>query len=247
MRKVDFTPTGRTILVVDEQEDFLVSVLEKLERREPAHGLSETTANILLYSRLEAGAIEVVQHEIDLDRLLRGLPELVASLLAGKNVEFALDAEDRALRLTTDAAKVEIILHNLLSNAAKFTDQGSIGLKVAPFEADVQFAVRDTGIGIATEHLENVFEPFWQANRGASRDLGGIGLGLALSRRLALLLGGSLRVTSELGAGSNFTLTLPIAPEVLFTSQTRRAVVKPSATSTPIKTSRSPFGFFRPF
>jgi signal transduction histidine kinase len=211
-----------------------------------AHGLSEMTSNILLYSKLESEAIQVVHREVDVNRLLRDLPELAGLLLAGKNVAFTLDAEDRSLRLTTDAEKVDVILHNLLSNATKFTHQGSIYLRVAAHGInDVQFVVRDTGSGIATEHLEDVFEPFWQAK--SAEELGGIGLGLALSRRLALLLGGSLRVTSEVGAGSDFTLTLPIAPNVGFAHRMQRPIAKPATAPREMKTSRSPFGFFRPF
>jgi signal transduction histidine kinase len=212
-----------------------------------AHDLNEMTSNILLYSKLEAEALEVVPREIELEKLLRGLPDLVSLFLAGKNVGFSADAEDYSLRLTTDGGKVEIILQNLLSNAAKFTHQGSIYLRVATLGPDVRFVVRDSGIGIAREHLEDVFEPFWRANRTTCQDLGGVGLGLAVSRRLALLLGGSLRVTSELGAGSDFTLTLPIVPEVRYVHQMQRLAAKPVNAVPDIKASPSPFGFFRPF
>jgi signal transduction histidine kinase len=95
--------------------------------------------------------------------------------------------------------------------------------------------------------LENVFEPFWRVNQSPPQEQSGIGLGLALSRRLASLLGGSLRVTSELGVGSDFTLTLPIEPEWQFTEQIQRPAAKPVAAPREIKASPSRFGFFRPF
>jgi signal transduction histidine kinase len=212
-----------------------------------AHGLSQMTSNILFYSQLEAEAIKVVPREIELGSLLRGLPELVRLLLASRAVGFSLDVQDDSLRVTTDGGKVEIILHNLLSNAAKFTQQGSVYLRVAPRGHEVQFVVRDTGIGIAKENLENVFEPFWRVNQSPPQEQSGIGLGLALSRRLASLLGGSLRVTSELGVGSDFTLTLPIEPEWQFTEQIQRPAAKPVAAPREIKASPSRFGFFRPF
>jgi signal transduction histidine kinase len=212
-----------------------------------AHDLSDMTSNILLYSKLEAAEIEFVSQEIQLDKLLRGLPDVVRLLLGGKNVGFTLDAANPSLRLTTDGGKVEIILRNLLSNAAKFTRQGSIYFRVVALGPEVRFVVRDTGIGIAPDHLEDVFEPFWQANEPASQDFGGIGLGLAVSRRLAILLGGSLRVASQLGTGSDFTLTLPTDPATPFTDRMGRPAAPPVNAPADLKVSRSPFGFFRPF
>jgi signal transduction histidine kinase len=225
------------------------------ERAEPvlrviagrAHGLSDLTSNVLLHSKLQAEKLDVVSRDVELEKLVCDLPDLMHLFLAGKNVAFTIDAENPSLRLTTDEGKVETILHNLLSNAARFTHQGSVNLRVAALGSKIQFVVRDTGIGIATEHLEDVFQPFWKANQASSHDLGGIGLGLSVSRRLASILGGSLQVTSELGFGSDFTLTLPIGPELLFTSAWRRPVAKPVTAPAEIKTSRSPFGFFRPF
>lgn len=215
-----------------------------------AHDLSDMASNILLYSKLEAGEVEIVSDEIELDELLRDLPDLVHMLLAEKNVGFTLDVGNpslRSLRLITDGAKVEIILHNLLSNAVKFTLQGSIYLRAAAVEHMVQFVVRDTGIGIASEHLEDVFEPFWHAEERAAPDRGGIGIGLTVSRRLATMLGGSLRVASHVGSGSDFTLTLPISPGARHTDRLPRRAANPVRPPADIKTARSPFGFFRPF
>jgi len=213
---------------------------------EKAYGLSDLTSNILLHSKLQAERLDIVSREVKLEKLLCALPELMRLLLAGRNVEFTLDAANPSLTLTTDEGTVEIILHNLLSNAAKFTQQGSIYFRVAAVGPELEFVVRDTGIGIAAEHLDDIFQPFWQANRSGRQDFGGIGLGLTVSRRLAKLLGGNLQVTSELGSGSNFTLTLPIEPRLRFAPYTRWPE-KPQATPADIKTSRSPFGFFRPF
>jgi len=101
---------------------------------------------------------------------------------------------------------------NLLGNAVKFTDAGEVVLSAspAPDGASVRFAVRDTGIGIAAEARERIFEPFWQAAQGMTRRVGGTGLGLAVARELARLLGGELTVESEPGAGSVFTVAIPI-------------------------------------
>lgn len=101
------------------------------------------------------------------------------------------------------------VLLNLLSNAIKFTARGEVGLTVRTDEGHVLLEVSDSGIGIAPEEVDHIFEPFHQASRGATREAGGTGLGLTVSRRLALALGGDLTVRSTVGEGSVFTLSLP--------------------------------------
>jgi len=98
---------------------------------------------------------------------------------------------------------------NLLSNAIKFTEQGEVELSSWPENGRVVFEVQDTGIGIAPEHLEHVFEPFWQADQSPTRKNGGAGLGLSVSRRLARALGGDLSVESTVGQGSRFRFWVP--------------------------------------
>ena len=119
-----------------------------------------------------------------------------------------VDQED--ILLTTDADRVRQILINLLTNALKFTPEGSVTLSAERCNEHVRIAVIDTGVGIARDHLEKVFEAFWQADQSDTRRFGGSGLGLAVSRRLARQLGGELRVESELGLGSQFVLELPL-------------------------------------
>jgi signal transduction histidine kinase len=116
----------------------------------------------------------------------------------------------------TDAGKVRQILINLLGNAAKFTEHGTITIRAWRDEAAVRpaivFAVSDTGIGIAPEHLEQLFQPFSQVDSSVTRRYEGTGLGLALSRQLCLALGGEIGVVSRPGHGSTFTVRLPIRP-----------------------------------
>jgi len=113
--------------------------------------------------------------------------------------------------LNTDATKVRQVLLNLLSNSAKFTERGTVTLTVVPNEdgATIAFSVRDTGIGMTPEQLGRLFEEFSQAEAGTYRHFGGTGLGLALSRRLARILGGDVTVESAFGGGSTFTFTVP--------------------------------------
>jgi signal transduction histidine kinase len=113
----------------------------------------------------------------------------------------------------TDARRLRQILLNLLNNAVRYTDSGSVLLRAEPLdEGGARIEVRDTGIGIAPEHLEKVFEPFWQVDQSKTRKVGGTGLGLSISRHLANLLGAWIEVSSTPRVGSVFTLTLPPQP-----------------------------------
>jgi signal transduction histidine kinase len=112
--------------------------------------------------------------------------------------------------LYVDEEKLRQIVVNLLGNAAKFTAEGSITLRAHAADGQVEIAVADTGIGIAPDKLELVFEEFEQADASSTRVHGGTGLGLTIARRLARLLGGDIDAESSPGAGSTFTLTLPV-------------------------------------
>ena len=135
--------------------------------------------------------------------------EMVENQARAKGVRLIRgDVPDLTLR--TDAGRLRQILINLLGNAVKFTSQGSITLGVESDGGNVMFHVTDTGIGIDARHLERVFEPFWQVEQTTTRAQGGSGLGLAVSRQLAQMLGGDITVRSAPGSGSTFTLTLPM-------------------------------------
>jgi signal transduction histidine kinase len=112
--------------------------------------------------------------------------------------------------IETDPQRLEQVLRNLLSNALKFTERGEVTLDINPAGQDrVAFAVRDTGIGIEPHQQRIIFEPFCQADGTTNRKYGGTGLGLSISRELSRLLGGEIHLTSEVGVGSTFTVTLP--------------------------------------
>jgi signal transduction histidine kinase len=173
---------------------------------------------VLTYSRLEAGREQLAFHDVEVGTLLDEAAALVRPMAAARNLPLEIDAPAAPLHLQTDALKLRQILVNLLTNALKFTDEGSVALGARAQDDHVVLSVRDTGIGIPAVHLERVFEPFWQVEQSTSRRVGGTGLGLSVSRRLARLLGGELSVESVEGKGSTFSVRLsrvapPLPPE----------------------------------
>jgi signal transduction histidine kinase len=112
--------------------------------------------------------------------------------------------------IETDPHKLRQILLNLVGNAVKFTHEGRVEVEAVASGETLLLRVHDTGIGIAPEHLERVFEPFWQVDSSKARRVGGTGLGLSITRKLAQLLGGDVEVQSEPGRGSTFTVWLPV-------------------------------------
>jgi signal transduction histidine kinase/CheY-like chemotaxis protein/CHASE3 domain sensor protein len=173
--------------------------------------------DILDLSKVEAGKLDLHIEEVPLQRIMDTLSRTFEPLARQKRLRLELRNEiDEYPTLTTDFRRLEQILRNLLSNALKFTDAGTVSLtlKRAGGTADratVQFVVTDTGIGIAPDQLEAIFEAFQQADGTTSRHYGGTGLGLSISRSLAHLLGGDIAVRSAQGTGSTFTLTMPVA------------------------------------
>jgi len=178
-----------------------------------ARHLLELIDEILTYSRAEAGKEEVQFEVTPVNALLDDAAALIEPLAADKGVDLAVYPLDASMEIRTDPRKVRQVLVNLLSNAVKFTDaEGTVTLRARRSDEALELAISDTGIGIEPEHLERIFDPFWQVEQKATRRAGGTGLGLSVSRRLARLLGGEVVVASELGRGSVFTVILPTNP-----------------------------------
>ncbi|MFL5560394.1 MAG: PAS domain-containing sensor histidine kinase [Gemmatimonadaceae bacterium] len=167
---------------------------------------------ILTYSRVEAGSEQPRFESLCVKTALEEAAAIVEPLVTdrGLSLEVVLDPGLKDAHLLSDPQKVRQILVNLLSNATKFTLQGKIEIGARREGRQLLCDVRDTGIGIAEEHLHHIFEPFWQADARATRRIAGTGLGLTVSRRLAQMIGGELRVQSAPGRGSTFTLELPM-------------------------------------
>ena len=166
--------------------------------------------DILDLSRIEAGKIDITPESINVARSIDTLLRSVEPMARQKGLALKWEIEPGTPeRIDTDAQRLGQIIKNLLSNALKFTERGEIRLRVFAIEDGIGFAVRDTGIGIAPDQLDLIFEAFQQADGSTHRKYGGTGLGLSISRDLARLLGGDLTVQSTVGEGSVFTLVLP--------------------------------------
>ncbi|CAD0359584.1 response regulator [Xanthomonas sp. WHRI 8391] len=167
--------------------------------------------DILDLSKIEAGHVELADDTIATSSVLQRLRETFEPLARQKGLALQITADaDAPTQLVMDSQRLQQILKNLLANAIKFTEHGSVSLSLqAQAPGRVLFKVQDTGIGIAREQTEIIFEAFRQADGSTRRRYGGTGLGLSISRDLAQRMGGSIRVDSEPGRGSCFTLELP--------------------------------------
>ena len=169
--------------------------------------------DILDLSKIEAGHIQMRPENVPLQRLTADLQQLFQPVADERKLDFQIDlAASCPTIVETDRQRLEQILKNLLSNAFKFTETGGVRLAITPTGNDnLAFAVTDSGIGIAPEQQEGIFEAFRQADGTISRKYGGTGLGLSISRELARLLGGAISLKSQPGEGSTFTVTVPLA------------------------------------
>jgi HAMP domain-containing protein/signal transduction histidine kinase len=178
---------------------------------------------VLDLSKMEAGKLHLEYRDATLADIAESLAKSFKPLAAEKGLTFTVDrSADLPVTITTDPQRLDQIVRNLLDNAFKFTESGSVTLKIARAEtADpedstltvgtgaIAFSIADTGIGIEADKQQIIFEAFQQADGSTSRNYGGTGLGLSISRELAHALGGKIRVHSKIGEGSTFTLYLP--------------------------------------
>ena len=177
--------------------------------------LKELINDILDFSKIESGELELNESSFELDTIFEETISMMAVKANEKGVSFVFDYEDiKEETFYGDGKRIRQILVNLIGNAIKFTDQGGVTVQ-AYFEDrnDIEFLridISDTGIGISPEDFDLVFDSFKQADSSVSRKYGGTGLGLPISRKLALFMGGDIFLSSELGKGSTFSLLLPL-------------------------------------
>jgi signal transduction histidine kinase/CheY-like chemotaxis protein/HPt (histidine-containing phosphotransfer) domain-containing protein len=191
--------------------------------------------DILDFSKIEAGKLELDRHAFDVEQLVRSTVDMVAVSARQKGLDIeCLFAPGLHRHLCGDSARLRQVLINLVGNAIKFTEKGYVRLQVDAgtqpgIDAAIRFTVSDTGIGIPTERVTRLFEPFSQADSSTTRKYGGTGLGLAISRNLVELMGGRIGVQSQAGHGSTFWFEVPLP-----------AADAPPAVQSPLNAAASP-------
>jgi signal transduction histidine kinase len=199
------------LLLLGIPKDLPEQMRRQIERiRSASNSLLQLVEEVLSFSRIEAGREVLRISPLDLSQLLHDTVTMVMPMAVSKALELRLDLPDNPVLLVSDEHKIRQVATNLLSNAVKFTDHGSVHVTVEADDTTVRVRFCDTGIGIATENLQRIFDPFWQVEHSTTRRFGGTGLGLGVALKLVKLLGGRLDVQSEIGSGSVFTLELPI-------------------------------------
>jgi CheY-like chemotaxis protein len=175
------------------------------------HTLLAVLNDVLDISKIEAGRLDIDNHEFDLAEALRFACAPFTSLAAQKDVQLNLDIDPQAFGVWWgDGTRLRQILTNLISNAVKFTAEGHVTVSAEPFPGGVRFSVRDSGIGIPADRLGDLFQKFSQVDASTTRRFGGTGLGLAICKELTELMGGRMWADSTAGQGSNFTFQLPL-------------------------------------
>lgn len=190
---------------LNEEEN---SYLEIVERN--GTNLLKLINDILDLSKIEAGKMDVYPRQTQLQPILEALTENIQALAIAKGIKLDLKISDSLSDIDTDEVRLSQIVINLISNAVKFTEKGKVTVSVFDDNKHIKIQVQDTGIGIEEEKLETIFDEFRQIDGSSSRQFEGTGLGLTIVQKLTKMLGGEIKVSSELYKGSCFTLTLPI-------------------------------------
>ena len=198
--------------VQDAGMSHMLGDLQKIN--EAARHLLSMISDVLDLSKIEANRMTAFAEAFSVDALLKSVADMVSSLVGKRGNTLLIDAPQPLGGMHTDQVKLRQCLFNLLGNAAKFTERGTITLRVRRFEREqrdwVEFAVEDSGIGLTPEQLAGLFERFVQADSSTTRRYGGTGLGLSITRAFTELMGGEVDVTSEQGRGSTFIIRVPV-------------------------------------
>jgi len=209
---------GYSEMLEEEAADLgyedLVPDLKKIQSA--GSHLLDLINNILDLSKIEAGRMELYLESFVIEEVLEEIGYTVQPLMDKNQNKLRIDIPQDPGSMTADLTKVRQTLFNLLSNAAKFTDQGTVTLSAVRFQHGdgsewLRFTVRDTGIGMTVEQMQEVFKEFTQADASTTRKYGGTGLGLTISRRFCQMMGGDITVESEPGVGTAFSVVLPAA------------------------------------
>lgn len=204
------------LLIEDAQADGQKGLETDLTKiRSSAKHLLELINGVLDLSKIEAGKMELIFDDVDIQALAKTVNDLAEPLSTTNKNTFTLDCPADIGMIRTDSMRLRQSLLNIISNACKFTKDGRVTLTIRRHEESqapwISFAVSDTGIGITQEQMSKLFRPFTQADAGTTRKFGGTGLGLYITKCFVEMLGGSFLVESEQGKGSTFTLQIPIS------------------------------------
>jgi signal transduction histidine kinase/DNA-binding response OmpR family regulator len=200
-----------TRMLLDRMDGELTSEQDQQVRfiQQSARELAEMVDDLLDLAKVEAGRLEVKPKTFSVADMFGALRGMLKPLLAESSLNLVFDPADELPTLFTDEQKVSQVLRNFISNAVKFTPRGEVRVSAVLAGPDVEFSVSDTGIGISESNQRVIFEEFGQIDNAMQRRVKGTGLGLPLSRKLAELMGGQVSVSSTVGVGSTFTLTIP--------------------------------------
>jgi signal transduction histidine kinase len=203
------------MLLEDAEEEGLDVFQDDLGKiRSSGKHLLGLINEILDLSKIEAGKMEILLESFEISKLVKEVEGTIHPLAEKGSNNLVIDCPEDVGYMDADETRVRQMLHNLLSNACKFTDKGTITLKVFRDIRDdiewVNFAISDTGMGIPADSISKLFLEFSQVDNSSTRKFGGTGLGLAISRRFCLMMGGDIRVRSVLNEGSTFTIYLPV-------------------------------------
>ena len=188
----------------DEENNYL-EIVERNGKR-----LLSLVNDILDLSKIEAGKVEILPEFISIGALLQLIKENMQSFIEEKGLTFTLSVPDNLPKVETDESRLHQVLTNIIGNAVKFTEKGSVDIAVKHDSQNVLIEVNDTGVGISKEVLPHIFDEFRQADGTSSRQYEGTGLGLAIANKMTNILGGNIKVKSKLGKGSVFIITIPI-------------------------------------
>jgi signal transduction histidine kinase/CheY-like chemotaxis protein/uncharacterized protein YaaR (DUF327 family)/HAMP domain-containing protein len=228
---------GFTSVLLGQHGDPLTADQAKALEKVLKNGkhLLELINDILDFSKIEAGRTPINLSTDEVADVISNAMVTVEPMVTGKDVKLVQEIEPGLPLLNTDTLKIKQILLNLLSNAAKFTEQGAITVIAKKQNGMISISVKDDGIGIEAKNLDRVFEEFQQIDSSNARKYKGTGLGLAIAKNYARLLGGNLTVHSEVGKGSTFTLVIPpIIPDEKLLKQNEETPAIKNAVIAPI-------------
>jgi signal transduction histidine kinase len=206
---------GYSEILAEDVEDIghpeMVDDLSKI--RNAGKHLLNLINDVLDLSKIESGKMDLYIESFDINELVQEIADTVKPICDKNNNQLIVNYLDNTELMHSDLTKVRQSLFNLVSNASKFTSDGQIQLNITQELQTtgnfICFQISDTGIGIKSEQISKLFQPFSQADNSTTRKYGGTGLGLAITKEFATMMGGSIKVTSEYGRGSTFTLRLP--------------------------------------